>query len=132
MTDAIAAMSFDLVMPAGQAAPDATAQASVYDISRFEAAFEKVADKPTTAEAVETAGDSPFKAAFKALDSLNGGVESVGQEAMRILGNKAEMSPSEMIGLTMKAHHFLFQSQLTANIANKSSEGLQQLFRQQG
>lgn len=31
----------------------------------------------------------------------------------------------------MQAHKFLFQSQLTSNVANRTSDGVQQLFRQQ-
>jgi hypothetical protein len=36
-----------------------------------------------------------------------------------------------MVMLTVKSHEFLFHSQLTANVANRTSDGLQQLFRQQ-
>jgi hypothetical protein len=36
-----------------------------------------------------------------------------------------------MVMLTVKCHEFLFHSQLTANVANRASDGLQQLFRQQ-
>ena len=41
------------------------------------------------------------------------------------------MTPGEMVMLTVRAQEFLFHSQLTANIANRTSDGLQQLFRQQ-
>lgn len=43
-----------------------------------------------------------------------------------------EMTPGEMVMLTVRAHEFLFNSQLTSNIANRTSDGLSQLFRQQG
>jgi len=33
--------------------------------------------------------------------------------------------------MTMQCHQFLFQSQLTSNVANRTSDGVQQLFRQQ-
>jgi hypothetical protein len=36
-----------------------------------------------------------------------------------------------MIGLTVQCHEFMFNCQLTSNIANRTSDGLQQLFRQQ-
>jgi len=42
------------------------------------------------------------------------------------------LSPSEVVMLTARSQEFLFHSQLTANIANRSAEGLQQLLRQQG
>ena len=33
--------------------------------------------------------------------------------------------------MTMKSHHFLFQCEMTSNVANRTSDGIQQLFRQQ-
>lgn len=42
------------------------------------------------------------------------------------------MSPGEMIMMTVRCHAFLFNCQLTSNIANRTSDGFQQLFRQQG
>jgi hypothetical protein len=43
----------------------------------------------------------------------------------------ADMKPSELMMLTMRSHEFLFNCQLVANVANRSSDGVQQLFRQQ-
>ncbi len=42
-----------------------------------------------------------------------------------------EMRPSELMMLTVQSHEFLFHSQLVANVANRSADGVQQLFRQQ-
>lgn len=41
------------------------------------------------------------------------------------------LTPSEMVLLTVKCHEFMFHCQLTSNVANRTSDGLQQLFRQQ-
>jgi hypothetical protein len=43
----------------------------------------------------------------------------------------ADMKPSELMMLTMRSQEFLFNCQLVANVANRSSDGVQQLFRQQ-
>jgi hypothetical protein len=132
MTDPVAIMTYDMTIAASSTAPGAQAPASLYDVARFDQLYQGVAQPGATAPAIPAAeiADNAFSKALKLLESLDGG-EGIGKESLRILANNAEMSPSEMIGLTMKAHHFLFQSELTANIANKSSEGLQQLFRQQ-
>jgi hypothetical protein len=37
-----------------------------------------------------------------------------------------------MVMLSMRCQEFMFHCQLTSNIANRTSDGLQQLFRQQG
>ena len=42
-----------------------------------------------------------------------------------------ELSPSEIVMLTAKSQEFMFHSQLTSNVANRTADGLQQLFRQQ-
>jgi len=41
------------------------------------------------------------------------------------------MTPGEMVMLSVKCHEFMFHCQLTSNAANRTSDGLQQLFRQQ-
>lgn len=131
MTDAVAAITFDMTSAAELLQPGPDSQVSLYDVSHFDAIYQQVSEVTPPEMGVDLGADNPFSLAFKALESLNGGSEGIGGEVLRILGENAEMSPSEMIGLTMKAHYFLFQSELMANIANKSSEGLQQLFRQQ-
>ena len=44
---------------------------------------------------------------------------------------QTEMKPSELMQFTMRSHEFLFHCELVANVANRSSDGMQQLFRQQ-
>ena len=41
------------------------------------------------------------------------------------------MTPGDMVSLTMRCQEFMFHCQLMSNIANRTSDGLQQLFRQQ-
>jgi len=43
-----------------------------------------------------------------------------------------ELTPGEIVNLTVQSQKFMFHSQLTANVANRSADGIQQLFRQQG
>ena len=64
--------------------------------------------------------------------------EHINGEAMRLsIDAKAadtagrEMTPSEMVSLNMRCQEFSFHCQLMSNIANRTSDGLQQLFRQQ-
>jgi hypothetical protein len=47
------------------------------------------------------------------------------------LAGLEELKPSQLMMLTMRSHEFLFNCQLVANVANRSSDGVQQLFRQQ-
>ncbi len=47
----------------------------------------------------------------------------------KLKGN--ELTPSEIVTLTTRSQEFMFYSQLTSNVANRTADGLQQLFRQQ-
>ncbi|MDO5626669.1 MAG: hypothetical protein Q4G71_18515, partial [Pseudomonadota bacterium] len=72
-----------------------------------------------------------MQALFKPLERINAEAVSLEQHAQKALAAGSDMSPGEMVMLTVRAHEFLFHSQLTANVANRTSDGLQQLFRQQ-
>jgi hypothetical protein len=41
------------------------------------------------------------------------------------------LTPGEMAMLTVRCHAFMFQCQLTASVAHRSADGVQQLLRQQ-
>lgn len=42
-----------------------------------------------------------------------------------------EMRPGQLMMVSMRSHEFLFHCELVANVANRSADGMQQLFRQQ-
>jgi len=66
------------------------------------------------------------------LDRVDMQAKSVSDYATEVEKSGGTLTPGEMINLTMRCQEFMFQCQLTSNIANKSSDGVQQLFRQQG
>lgn len=112
-------------------------QPSVYDIAGFRDAWNNadVTKTAATQEAPLAAGsvsDSEgMRAVFSALDSLNGRAESLEAKSEIFTTGERDMTPSDMLMLTVQAHEFLFHAQLTANVANRTSDGIQQLFRQQ-
>jgi len=78
-----------------------------------------------------TAPNESMQALFKPLEHLNDEASSLHEVADIAQATGTDMTPSEMVTLTVRCQEFLFHSQLTANIANRTSDGLQQLFRQQ-
>ncbi len=72
-----------------------------------------------------------MKAMFTQLEKVNGEAKSVSEYAKAAEASGMEMTPGEVVNLTMKCHEFMFHCQLTSNIANRTSDGIQQLFRQQ-
>lgn len=68
---------------------------------------------------------------ISAFDSLNSSAQKIESLSHAMSGAVGDLTPSQMLEMTMRTHEFLFQSQLTANVANRTSDGVQQLFRQQ-
>ena len=112
-------------------------QPSVYDVAGFRHAWHEAGpansvspqESPTPPGSV-TESDG-MRAVFSALDSLNGRAEKLETNSQIFTNGERDMTPGEMLMLTVQAHEFLFHAQLTANVANRTSDGIQQLFRQQ-
>ncbi len=73
-----------------------------------------------------------MKTMFNTLDKVNNQAKSVSDYASTAELSGGQLTPGEIVQLTMRCNEFMFQCQLTSNIANRSSDGVQQLFRQQG
>ena len=104
-----------------QAGPNA----SVSDITSFQGSLS--AAGTSGADALGPA----MQAMFSQIERVNGEAKSVSEYAKAAQASGSEMTPGEVVDLTMKCHEFMFHCQLTSNIANRTSDGIQQLFRQQ-
>ena len=102
---------------------------SLTDLSSFESALAK-AQGPLQAQPQEGPSEA-MQALFKPLEHLNTESASLSDYAKSAMAAGSDLTPGEMVMLTVKSPEFLFHSQLTANVANRTSDGLQQLFRQQ-
>ena len=71
------------------------------------------------------------KQLMKPFDHINGEAARLAADAQASKAAGADMSPGEVVALTVRCQEFMFHCQLTSNIANRTSEGLQTLFRQQ-
>ena len=125
---------------AGGAGAAPQQQASPIDVRDFGQAQLRAAgvSKPAQATGAEvvsgTAKAGPSEATkmlVSAFDSLNSNAVEMQKLAAEISSTKGELMPSQLFQMTMVSHKFLFQSQLTSNVANRTSDGVQQLFRQQ-
>jgi hypothetical protein len=94
---------------------------------RFSAAMDRMAQSAPVGSSMPT----PVKGLFDALDQVNLQARSVSDYAATAEASGGQLTPGEIVQLTMKCQEFMFQCQLTSNIANRSSDGVQQLFRQQ-
>ena len=71
------------------------------------------------------------EALFAPLEYIDEEAGALVEYAQNAIASGNELSPSEVVMLTARSQEFMFHSQLTANVANRTAEGLQQLFRQQ-
>ncbi len=124
-------------------------QASLSDISSYAQAqrhAQQSANSPTANNSVApTEGTESVKAAdqngnvgsssllqvLSVFGSLEEQKTGLGAMSAQFGNGVSEMAPSEIFMLTMHAQKFMFHCTLTSNVANRSSEAVQQLFRQQ-
>lgn len=80
------------------------------------------------------AGEVPpaIRTMLESLDKVNFEAKGVADYARTAEASGGELTPGEIVQLSMRCQEFMFHCQLTSNIANRSSDGVQQLFRQQG
>ena len=115
--------------------------ASLNDVAAFEGALDRArgasalgySTAPVTvapAHGLSKPGES-MQALFRPLEQINGQAAQISAQASAAHDAGRALTPGEMVMLTVKCHEFMFHCQLTANVANRTSDGLQQLFRQQ-
>lgn len=138
MIEAITAAGLEPAQAASSASAANSPQASHNDMRDFASAMERsngaqAAQSAEAGNAVQ-ATQKPsegMRSVLAAFDRLNGGAESIREMANKLAANPADASPSQIIQMTVQCHQFMFQCELTSNVANRTSDGIQQLFRQQ-
>ena len=103
-------------------------RASLTEIGEFEQSLNGVMGRKVNRT---TEPSNTEQAVIKPLDYINTEAESIVNYAKSAVQSGNELTPSEIVMLTARSHEFMFHCQLTSNIANRTSDGLQQLFRQQ-
>lgn len=129
-----APVTIDLVAPA-LAQPVAKQPASLIDVAQFQQSYAQAqeaqqAAAPGQVGAAAGPESEGFRALLGTLDSLNGRVDQLG-DLSKVATSKADLTPGDMLMLSVRCHEFLFHCELTSNVANRTSDGVQQLFRQQ-
>ncbi|TCS15924.1 hypothetical protein [Caulobacter sp. BK020] len=130
-------MSFDPVSAAALVAPQEAQVtqvgygATMTDAVQFQNALHTAGAQAPSGLGGPEALAPAMKGIFNQLEFVNGQASNLAAHARAAEAKGAAITPGEMIGLTVQCHEFMFNCQLTSNIANRTSDGLQQLFRQQ-
>ncbi len=82
-------------------------------------------------DGAESQTSAVTQAMFEPLDFLNSEARELVEYAQSAVESGNELTPSEIVSLTARSQEFMFHAQLTANVANRTADGMQQLFRQQ-
>jgi hypothetical protein len=134
-------MSFEIAATAaagaaqglGPAATAGSVQAgygvSLTDFGGFEQALARAGQRLDAAPVQEPT--QVAKQLMRPFEHINGEALRLSMDAQAAEATGHDLSPGEMVQLTVRAQEFMFHCQLTSNIANRTSDGLQQLFRQQ-
>jgi hypothetical protein len=105
------------------------------DVTKFQQNFADAAPaQVANAEAVAPVThelSTGFKAVMSQFDSLNGKATQLGKLATAMRHSSKDMTPGQVVDMTMKCQELVFQAELTSNVANRGSDGVSQLFRQQ-
>lgn len=96
------------------------------DAAGFAQSLEQAAQTQRVAEPSAAA-----EAMLAPLDYIDAEARHLIEYAENAVASGNELTPSEIVMLTARSQEFMFHSQLTSNIANRTADGLQQLFRQQ-
>lgn len=109
------------------ASATSAARAGSGDAAAFMAAYNSHLPAPHTAAAA--APDTATPSLLAPLSALNSGSGSLARVADAMSGGS--FTPGQLLELSLQTHEFVFRCQLTATVANRSGDGVQQLFRQQ-
>ena len=125
---AIAAPLADVQLGAGASLSQLGLPPAAADVSAFQHAM--VGAMQRTQPAAEPTGVA-MQRLVQPLEHINAEAASLGRDARAAAASGQQLTPGELVNLTVRCQEFMFHCQLTSNIANRTSEGLQQLFRQQ-
>src|SRR5262245_60312778 len=102
---------------------------SLSDFGSFQQALEHAGAR-LEARPVGTASEA-VKVLSAPFDHINTEASQLSADAQAAKADGGAMSPGDMVLLTARCQEFSFHCTLMSNIANRTSDGLSQMFRQQ-
>ena len=133
MIEAIQVAATNAAQANPAASPAAQPQATMFEVSQFADAYARGGAPATGGPGTVGAPAQPsqgMRALLSTFENLNGGADSINTMS-QTMSATANPTPGDMLKMTMECHQFLFKAELTSNVANRTSDGVQQLFKQQ-
>lgn len=135
MIEAIQVAALDAAQAGSGAGAAQRPQVTAFEVGQFADAYARGGtpaggvSTPTVAQ--PQAPSESMRAFGAALDKLNTGADDIKAIGDKLASSTDQTRPSLMLEMTMASHRFLFKAELTSNVANRTSDGITQLFRQQ-
>src|SRR5512139_1494270 len=102
---------------------------SLTDLGRFDHAIYTAQSQLDTVAVTQVAPVE--RAVLTPLDGIDASMKHLEETARAAVERGGDLSPADTVLLMAQAHRFAFETQLVASVANKTSDGVSQLFRQQ-
>ena len=134
MIEAIQVAAMDAAQASPAASPAAQPQATMFEVSQFADAYSHGGAPATGGPGSVPApvqSSEGMRALLSTFENLNGGADKINAMSKAMSTSAVDPTPGEMMQLTMECHKFLYKAELTSNVANRTSDGVQQLFKQQ-
>jgi hypothetical protein len=129
MSIELTTLAQEAAKPAGGPGLQAGYGISLTDLGGFENALHS---SQFRLEAQPVKGPSEgLQAMAKPLEYVDNEAASLAEHAANAKLSGQAMTPGEMVMFSVRCQTFMFHCQLTSNVANRASDGVQQLFRQQ-
>jgi hypothetical protein len=108
---------------------------SMQDVAQFESAMSSAAGVPagTAPAATKPASmldSETLKAFFGPLGRINSAPDRLLAASEKLAANP-DVGPGDMLMTMVNVQKFVFEAQITSSVANRTSDGVQELFRQQ-
>ncbi|HEY9541152.1 MAG TPA: hypothetical protein VIR05_05900 [Luteimonas sp.] len=115
------------------ASPAAQPQATMFEVNQFAQAYGRGGSSTGGAEAVAAPAQPSegMRVLLSTFENLNAGADKISAMSHALTSSGSDPTPGQLLQVTMEAHKFLFKAELTSNVANRTSDGVQQLFKQQ-
>ena len=115
------------------ASPAAQPQATMFEVNQFAEAYARSGGNTGSAEAVAAPSQPSegMRVLMSTFENLNAGADKISAMSQALTSSGSDPTPGQLLQVTMEAHKFLFKAELTSNVANRTSDGVQQLFKQQ-
>src|SRR3546814_12763893 len=103
----------------------------MFEVNQFAQAYGRGGSSTGGAEAVAAPAQPSegMRVLLSTFENLNAGADKISAMSHALTSSASDPPPGQLLQVTMEAHKFLFKSELTSNVDNRTSAGAPHLFK---